>query len=87
MFALYPLTWTGVRAPQLPEMSQALPPLLDLLVAVVVLPRLLGEVGEHGGQGPPAHVVRPGLGALVPTDSRELSYRLNKRIETPGMVR
>ena len=65
-------------------MSQALPPLLHLLVALVVLAGLLGEVGKHGGQGPPAHVVRPGLCALVSTDSRELSYRLNKRIETPG---
>ena len=50
-------TWTGICTSQLPEVSQPLPPLLDLLVAVVVLPGLLGEVGEHGGQRPPADLV------------------------------
>ena len=33
---------------------------------------LLSEVGEHGGEGPPADVVRPGLTGLVATDGREL---------------
>ena len=57
-------------------MGEALAPLLDLLVAVVVLPGLLGEVGEHGGQRPPAHIVRPSLASLVAADGRELSNRL-----------
>ena len=33
---------------------------------------LLSEVGEHGGEGPPADVVRPGLTGLVAADGREL---------------
>ena len=71
------LTWAGVSTPELPEVCQPLAPLLHLLVAVVVLPRLLGEVGEHGSQRPPTHVVRPSLAPLIATDSRELSNRLN----------
>lgn len=38
------LTWAGVSTPELPEVCQSLAPLLHLLVAVVVLPGLLGEV-------------------------------------------
>ena len=76
MFTLYRLTWTGVGTTQLPEMSQPLPPLLDLLVAVVVLPRLLGEVGEHGGQGPPADLVWLCLAASVAADGGEFTNSL-----------
>ena len=76
MFTLYRLTWTGVGTTQLPEMSQPLPPLLDLLVAVVVLPRLLGEVGEHGGQGPPADLVWLRLAASVAADGGKFTNSL-----------
>ena len=57
-------------------MGEPLAPLLHLLVALVVLPCLLGKVGEHGSQRPPAHVVRPSLAPLVAADGRELSNRL-----------
>ena len=49
-------------------MGEPLAPLLHLLVAVVVLPRLLGEVGEHGGQGAPAHVVTARDRRLAPAN-------------------
>ena len=61
-------------------MCEPLAPLLDLLVAADVLPGLLGEVGEHGGQGPPAHVIRPGLTALVAADSWELANSLRSMV-------
>ena len=57
-------------------MCEPLAPLLDLFVALDVLPGLLGEVGEHGGQGPPAHVIRPGLAPLVAADGWELANSL-----------
>ena len=51
-----------------PEVDQALSPLLHLPVGVVA-PGLLGEVGKHGGQCPPAD----GLG--VPAISVGLTHR------------
>ena len=56
-----------------------LSPLVILGVTGVVGPGLLSEVGEHGGQGPPAHVVRLGLRPLISTDSGELPYCLESR--------
>ena len=67
-----------VSAALLPDNVEPLAPLLELLVAWVVGPRLLGEVGEHGGQGLPAHGVTPLLGLGVGADGGELGDRLEQ---------
>ena len=67
-----------VSAALLPDHVEPLPPLLKLLVAGIVGPGLLGEVGEHGGQGLPAHSVAPLLALRVGADGGKLSDGLKQ---------
>ena len=62
----------------LPDHVEPLAPLLELLVAGVVGPGLLGEVGEHRGQGLPAHGVAPLLPLGVGADGGELGDGLEQ---------
>ena len=69
---------TGVSAPLLPDDIETLPPLVKLLVTGVVGPRLLGEVGEHGGQRLPADGVARLLPPHVGADGGELGDGLEQ---------
>ena len=67
-----------VSAALLPHHVEPLTPLLELLVAGVVGPGLLGEVGEHGGQGLPAHGVAPLLALRIGADGGKLGDGLKQ---------
>ena len=67
-----------VSAALLPNYVESLAPLVKLLVAGVVGPGLLGEMGEHGGQGLPAHGVTPVLRLCVGADGGELGDGLEQ---------
>ena len=69
---------TGVSAPLFPDNIEPLPPLVKLLVTGVVGPRLLGEVGEHGGQRLPADGVARLLPPHVGADGGELGDGLEQ---------